>query len=145
LAEQTGAVRPEPQLKISFIELPYVKGRNDVLARDFFTVRSWQEFVSTEYKDRTSNEEVNVVSKDGFEVAKLIAEKLKLEVIELGQTPQVFISGKLLTIGDKLRVSEGVETYECEVVRIEKNAVYMRCGNAEIQLKLAQMTEEDGQ
>ena len=32
-------------LKLSFIELPKVKGRNDVLARDFFTVKNWQDFL----------------------------------------------------------------------------------------------------
>ena len=44
-------------------------------------------------------------------MAKLIAEKLKLEVIELGSVPQAFINGKILTEGDKLEVSDGVKKY----------------------------------
>ena len=33
------------ELNISFIELPKVTGRNDVLVRDFFAVGDWQEFI----------------------------------------------------------------------------------------------------
>ncbi len=145
LAEQVDAVQQIKQLKISFIELPHIKGRNDVLTRDFFTVGSWYEFVRIEDKNQTGNEEVNIISKDGLEVAKLIAEKLKLEVIELGRIPHAFINEKILTVGDKLQVDGAGAKYECEVIRIEKNTVYVRCGEAEIQLKLTQTTEEGGQ
>ncbi len=34
-----------PELKISFTELPKVKGRNDVLTRDFFAAGDWQDFI----------------------------------------------------------------------------------------------------
>jgi len=33
------------ELKISFIELPKVKGRNDVLTRDFFAADGWRNFI----------------------------------------------------------------------------------------------------
>jgi hypothetical protein len=116
--------------KISFIELPKVKGRNDVLARDFFAVDGGS---------LSGTGEVNVVSKNGDEeYVNRIAEKLKLAAIELGENPQVFINDKLLSVGDKLIVRDGVNTYECEVIGIEKNMVFMRCGEAEITLKLMQ-------
>ncbi|MFZ0035613.1 MAG: hypothetical protein WAK60_11585 [Sedimentisphaerales bacterium] len=35
------------ELKISFIELPKVKGRNDVLTRDFFAVEDWRDFMKS--------------------------------------------------------------------------------------------------
>jgi hypothetical protein len=35
------------ELKIFFVELPKVKGRNDVLTRDFFAVEDWRDFVKS--------------------------------------------------------------------------------------------------
>lgn len=141
MGDTVNASQVVSQLKISFIELPHIKGRHDVLVRDFFAVENWRDFVDTQSKG--SGEEASVVAKSGFEeVAKLVAEKLKLEVIELGSVPQAFISGKILTVGDKLEVSDGVNKYECEVLKIGKNTVDLRCGSTELQLKLIQSTEE---
>ncbi len=119
------------ELKISFIELPEVVGRNDVLTKDFFAVNDWQSFMS--------GGEVNVVSRNGDEeIVKRVAEKLKLEAIGLGKNPQAFINDKLLAVGDKLLVRDGADTYECEVVGIEEKTVFIRCGEAEITLRLTQ-------
>jgi len=127
---------------ISFIELPVVEGRNDVLKRDFFAVGDWQDFIRNK-EGKNLNEDVNVVSRRNREVVKRVAEKLKLEAIGLDGNPQVFINSKLLSVGDKLFVKDGGNTYECEVVSIEENAVLIKCGEAEITLKLAKVIEVD--
>jgi hypothetical protein len=138
---QTELSQDTPESKMSFIELPKVEGRNDVLTRDFFASNGWQNFIG----DREGNiEKVNVVSVDGSEeVARRIAERLKLRAIGLGKKPQIFINDELLSMGDKLLVSDGVNTYECEVTGIEENAVFLRCGEAEIKLELTQTTENN--
>ncbi len=143
MGQMANTGKPVSQLKISFIELPDIKGRHDFLTRDFSVVESWRDFIDGPSESSTRDEEVNVVTKKGLEeVAKLVAENLKLEVIEFGSVPQAFISGKILTKGDKLEVSDGVKKYQCEVLKIEKNAVYLRCGSTEVELKLVQSTEE---
>lgn len=131
------------QLKVSFIDLPEVAGRNDVITRDFFDVDNWQEFVGDKEGNRLSGiKDVNVDSGDGSEqVIRKVVEKLKLEAIVLGKKPQIFINGKLLGRGDKLLIGDGAVTYECEVVGIEENAVFMRCGKAQITLKLTKAIE----
>jgi len=135
-AKSTGELNSES--KVSFIELPKVKGRNDVLTRDFFASNGWQDFIG----DKVGTEEVSTVSKDGSEeVARRVAEKMKLEAIGLGKNPQAFINNKVLSVGDKLLISEGVDTYECEVAGIEENTVLVRCGEAKIVLKLTQPIE----
>jgi len=128
------------QLKISFIDLPQIAGRNDVITRDFFVVNDWQEFVADRGgKNLTGIKEVNITSGDGGEeVVRRVVEKLKLEVIVLGKNPQIFINGKLLSQGDKLSIGDGARMYECEVVGIEENAVFIRCGKAQVTLKLTQ-------
>ena len=146
-AEPTGrevtGEQSNSKLKISFIELPNVKGRNDVLNRDFFTVNSWQEFLRDGQGRRLGDiEEVNVVSRNGSEeIARRIAEKLKLEAIELGENPLCFINNKLLSVGDKLLVRDGVNAYECEVIGIEETEVFIRYADSEIRLKLTQAIE----
>ncbi|MEE9371196.1 MAG: hypothetical protein V3W45_06985 [Sedimentisphaerales bacterium] len=123
-------------LKLSFIELPKVKGRNDVLARDFFTVKNWQDFLR-EGKGVGDRREVDVVSRNGNEeVARKIAEKLKLGAIVMGKNPRAFVNDKLLAVGDKMLIQDGVNIYECEIVEIEEKTVLLRCGQAEIRLKL---------
>ena len=131
------------ELKISFIELPKVKGRNDGLTRDFFAADGWQNFIRDgEGENLAGVEEVSIVSKNGLKkAARRVAEKLKLETIVLGENPQVFINDKLLSVGDKLLVRDGLNTYECEVIGIERNTVFMKCGEAEITLKLMQAIE----
>jgi len=137
------AGKSKSELKISFTELPKVKGRNDVLARDFFTTDNWQGFTRVgEGGNLSGIEEVSVVSKDGREeVIRRVAEKLKLEAIGLGKNPQAFINDKLLSVGDKWLVKDRGDMYECEVVRIGENTVFIKCGEAEITLKLTQVIE----
>jgi hypothetical protein len=131
------------ELKISFIELPKIPGRNDVLTRDFFAADGWRNFIRNE--KNPGNKEVNVFPKDGNEeVVRRVAEKLNLEAIGLDGNPQAFINGKLLSVGDKLLVRDGGNKYECEVVGIEENVVVIKCLEAEITLKLTKVIEVAG-
>ena len=67
---------------------------------------------------------------------KQIAKKLKLEATMVSTNPLAFVNGQVRRIGDKMLVTDGTETYECEVVKIEDNTVVIKCGQAEITLKL---------
>jgi hypothetical protein len=130
----------EPELKISFIELPQAAGRNDVITRDFFASGGWQDFVDSQGRKSTGVEEVDIISKEGDqEVIRRVAEKLNLEAIVLSENPQAFINDKLLSVGDKLLIGDGVDKYECEVVEIKENTVVMRCRESRITLKLTQL------
>ena len=129
------------QVKISFIELPHIESRHDSLARDFFTIENWRDFTSRQSGFEDSGE-VNQISKNNFDdISKFINEKLKVDIIEMGTVPQAFIGGKLVMAGGKIEVSDGNKKYECEITKIEKNTVYLKCGNSQIQLKL-QAAEE---
>jgi len=130
----------EPELKISFIELPQVAGRNDVIIRDYFASDGWQDFVDGKGPKSVGVEEVDIVSKDGDqEVIRKVAEKLKLEAIVSSKNSLAFINDKVLRVGDKLLVGDGIDKYECEVVEIKENTVVMRCREAQITLKLTQV------
>jgi len=130
----------EPELKISFIELPQAAGRNDVITRDFFDSDGWQDFVDGQGRKSAGVEEVDIISKQGDqEVIRRVAEKLRLEAIVSSENPLAFINDKVLRVGDKLLVGDGVDKYECEVVEIKVNTVVMRCRESRITLKLTQL------
>jgi len=127
---------------VSFIELPRIKGRNDLLARDLFTVENWQDFLNNrERQDAVNVRDTDIGPGGSNQISRRIAEKLKLEVIDFGKKPQAFINNKLLSTSDKLTIGDGAKLYECEVVKIEKDMVLMKCGEIEIKLKLAQTAE----
>jgi len=132
--------QPATPSKISFVELPKVPGRHDVIARDFFAPGDW--WKSIKGQNRTGTEEVRVVSAKGDrEVINLLAARLNLGAIVEDKNLQAFINGKLLSVGDKLLIREGVRTLDCEVVQIEQNQVIIRCGQSELTLKLSQVVE----
>jgi hypothetical protein len=139
MAQEVTDGQTKPELKISFMELPKVEGRNDVLTRDFFAVGNWRDFMRGGEGKSGGIEEVSVVSrKGGEETARRVAEKLKLEAIVLGKNPLAIINDKRLSVGDKLFVRDGTNTYECEVSEIEEDMVFIRCGETEVTLRLTQ-------
>jgi hypothetical protein len=142
---ETDIAKSDSQLNISFVKLPNIKGRNDILTRDFFASNDWQGFIKEgEYEGSGSSGKVDVVSGGGSgEVVKSAAERLKLEAIESGENPQAFINGKLLSAGDKLSVADAKsgKEYEFEVIKIEQNVVFLKSGKIEVKLELMQGIE----
>lgn len=127
---------PTEEYKVSSVQLPKVAGRNDEIVRDFFDSNGWQHF---DGQGRKSDgiEEVSIVSKDGNEeVIRRVAEKLKLEATFVGGVTRAMINGQTRHMGDKLLISDGSGTYECEVIEIRDNAVVIKCGEAEIRLSI---------
>ena len=135
----------EPGLEsnITFIELPMVTGRNDVLNRDFFDAKDWQSFF-TDGQGRSLTDTEAGDAPGNEEVVRRLTEKLNLEAIELGEHSLAFINQELLSAGDKLSLRDGDNTYECEVVRIEENKVSIRCGDVQIELELTEASDVNG-
>ncbi len=129
--------------KVSFLELPKVAGRHDVITRDFFVADGWRHFAGGRRKF-ADIEEVNVLSQNGSEeVIRKVAEKLRLEAISLSKKPLTCINNKVLYIGDRMFISDGNQKYECEVAAIEENTVVIKCREAEITLRLVQVPAAD--
>jgi hypothetical protein len=134
-ANQTEVNRQEsPRIKISYIELPEIQGRNDVITRDFFDTNGWRGFIpESKYlaDSRQAGIDLNAIN-----LRSLIRAGLRLEAIELGENSHAFINGRLLSVGDKIVLRGGNDTYECEVSRIERDIVSISCGKIEVQLNL---------
>ncbi len=130
----------EQEMNISFIELPDVAGRNDLIVRDFFASKGWQDFDGEQGRKSVGVEKIDIVSKnDDQEVIQKVADNLKLEAIVSSEVPMAFINDKVLRAGDKLFVSDGIESYECEVVEIKENIVVIKFRESKFTLKLTQV------
>ena len=141
IAELIMETQSEPALEISFIELPRVAGRNDMVTRDFFASDGWQNFVGGRGPKSVAVEEIDIVSKNDDQevIRRKVADNLKLEAIVSSEVPLAFINDKVLRAGDKMLVRDGIESYECEVVEIKENMVIIRCMEAMITLKMTQV------
>ncbi len=115
-------------LKVEFVELPYVEGRHDVLARDFFRMDG--QFSGTS--------EASIVSADaGKDGVREVAQGLRLDAISMGPQPEAFINDKLVKVGETV-VVEGSKSYQCQVRSIRANSVIVKYEETEIELKLKQ-------
>ena len=125
----------EEKLKISFTDMAKVKGRNDVLSRDFFAADGWAAFRDKARGGGTKR--VDLVSADTNEaMSRRIANKLTLDGIVTGRQYQAFINDRLLSVGSKFGITDGDRRYEFEVMEILENMVLIRSSEAEFVLKL---------
>jgi len=133
-AKASGAVdeksrsEKEPDIRIKYVELPRVKGRNDSLARDFFAGKA-------ESPDPQAHL-ANQGNSNPF--VKKLMNNLTLGAIELGTTPQAFINDKLLKVGDVLAVDVGDRQLNCLIKNIEANQVEVKFEDSNITLRLAE-------
>jgi len=132
---------PKNELNISLIELPEIKGRHDLITRDFFASEGWMSFISADKKVVILKEVDIDPGESNEKVINRIADNMKLEAFVMGENPRAYINDHIVSIGDILLVSDGNENYECEVIMIENNSVVMRCGNSQVKLKLKQINE----
>jgi hypothetical protein len=124
------------ELHITFIELPKVDGRHDVITRDVFDSENWRYFLERQHK-HNGFEEVNILSQDvNEEVIRKLAKKLQLEAVMVSGNPRACINGNVIEVGSKVVIGDETNKFECEVVAIEENTVVMECKDAEIILKL---------
>ena len=133
LNKAKAAQQADKEVKLSFVELPNIEGRNDSLTRDFFSVDNWGNL------NRGSSSGVKIFSQnDKEDSVKHIILKLKLEAIDIGEKPRAFINERLLGIGDTFLINDKDESYKCEVIEIEENKVFLKYEDIEIELKFAQ-------
>lgn len=138
VTETTEAVGSDDVSHVSYVDLPYVTGRNDVISRDFFSSAGWRGFgKGAEVGDSTgSNDREVVAGRSIDEIIAGITGSLELQATWVDEQPRAFINDKLVVPGYTLKVDSGGGTYECEVVEIEENRVTLKYGEATVVLKL---------
>jgi hypothetical protein len=110
------------------VALPYIEGRHNVLARDFFRIDG-------QFSGAAG---ASIVSTDtGKDGVREVAQGLRLDAISTGPQPEAFINDRLVKVGDTI-VVEGSKRYPCQVMSISANSVIVKYEEIEIELKLKQ-------
>lgn len=137
--DKTTREQENADINVTFVPLPHVPGRHDVINRNFFASAGWRGFgKETEVQNDKNSEDVEVAKEKREEIVAGIQAALKLHaVVQVGPRPQASIGGNHeVVVGDVLTVDVGSETYECEVAAIEEGQVHLRCGNLKVLLKV---------
>ena len=126
-----------PTVKLKFVELPVVEGRNDRIGRDFFSADVLSGFrrESTSEGTGTDTEVRTGTNQPTQEVINRVAQKLR--VVAVFEGPRAYINDVLVGVGETLSVTDGQATYVFEVVQILDDSVLVRCNDKEVSLKLA--------
>ncbi len=131
----------ENKMKITYIELPLVEGRNDCLNRDIFDRKLWLSnlkngHLQTQYGSAQLNGQSDYSDNADAETIQKAADELRLDAILTGSNPQAFINDKLLSQGQKIATQyEGAE-YIFTVETISKNKVELDCKGVAITKKI---------
>jgi hypothetical protein len=124
--------------KIKFVELPEVKGRNDILTRDFFAPQQLEQVLKGQHKEPSTR--VNILATGGKQsrnetILRLVRE-LKLDATATGKKTLVYVNNKLLPVGGRLQVEDASQVYEFDVVAISENEVVLSCEGLKFELKV---------
>lgn len=133
----------KPQTVISYVELPFVEGRNDTLKRDIFMTANWGAFKALDGavapgSNDSGNDAARAITDE--DIAK-IESVIKLDGIiasESSATCEAFIENKLVTIGSKIAVNYNNRVLELEVTEIHKNKVVLRWKEFKLNVKMPQ-------
>ncbi len=142
---RNNTTKPAPEL--TYIELPFVPGRHDVLANNVFRPRTWQAFKTV---DDTQNTGSGGPDGDRYaltaEDIRNITGRITLDgiIAEQGtRTPEAFINGKLVSVGSKVAVEYNKRSVELTVTEIYRNKVMLRVGEFTLNVMMLQ-TDRSG-
>ena len=134
----SGANSGKPEMGISYIKLPVVPGRNDVLTRDIFTHKN----LNVDDKSESEGYEKTDIQSDYI---LQIAQTIKLDAIILAEPrdeSQVLLDGKLLSVGSRLSVTYDESVYEFTIKQVYDNRVVLKCNEISVVVKMSSMEKK---
>lgn len=136
-ADTTNSSTESQEVKLTYIKLPVVPGRNDSLTNDMFADKAWM------HPSNTKNIGAVTTSANDQKIytaiMEAIAKTLKVDSISpsrRGQRPDAFIENKLLIEGSMLPISYENKTYEFTVDRIYEDRVMLKWKDFSIAVKV---------
>jgi hypothetical protein len=131
-----------PKIKMTYVELPKVKGRNDVLSRDMFAGSRWEGLgAEANGSQRAIAKVKNDNEKLSDTINEMVGKELKLEAIFSGKNPQASVGGVLVSPGGKLAVNHEGEKYEFKALAINENEVILECKGVQVKLSMGRPTD----
>ena len=142
-APAAGSVAPAGE-KVVFVEPPFIQGRHDILANDFFDAKLFKEFGA---QDSAIGSEMDVSKRDMQNAGGPAAavEAMELVAIVNDKKPQAFIEDKLLEEGQSFRFIFHDQSYEFKIVKIYDSKVELECNGAIITKKIPESSSRSEQ
>lgn len=141
-SQPAAASKSMPAVRLTYIPLTVVPGRQDRLARDLFTVPDsavfpWQQ------KSVSATEQTSIVTPIEDPWDKQIRPAIERIVVDaIGTDPrgtaQVFIQDRFLLVGDVLPLKQGQKQYELKVKEIHSNSVVLEWRDHSVTLKMSE-------
>lgn len=141
------------QIRLSYIDLPVIPGRNDKITRDIFAPKDWTEFAQSKSPDGTTlGTDVNVQSNSDSDAErhksnlKQIATNIKLDAILTmndGKQASALIQDKLVAVGSYVPVNYNNFMYELIVTEIDSNSVTLKWKDFTVTVKMLQPTSAE--
>ena len=131
------------EIKIDYIELPVVSGRNDKLSRNFFDADSFSAFPldpDGSYVGGGKSQEKGV-SQDQNRNIDQIVQTIKVDAIIVGDesgTGEVFIAERLLSNGSTFEVEYKGRIYEFEVMEVFESKVVLKWEDVTVTISMSQ-------
>ena len=135
---------PEVEKKLVYIDMPVIKGRNDVLTRDIFTTTNWGVFKPVEgvvISKGGGDPDIGRRTITADDITKLES-LIKLDGIiasDDSAMPEAFIDSKLVSIGSKVAVEYNNRLLELVVTEIHKSRVVLRWEKFMLNVKMPQV------
>jgi len=135
------------QVKLSYIQLPVIPGRNDMLKRDIFSVKNCRTFDAYN-KNGTKHGKTDTLARiqdtGGDPDITEIEKKLRLEAViagDNGQPGEAFIENQFVSVGSTLAVDYDGRIYEFTVLKIDENEVVLKWKEFTIAVKMSPSDE----
>jgi hypothetical protein len=142
LAPQTvPAETLQPKMRITYIQLPDIKGRTDTLSRDIFASNKWEAMGATANGKTQTREKHKNANEDLKNTIETIGNELKLEAVFSGKNPQASVGGMLVSLQGKLTVKYEGDQYEFKAVAINDNEVVLECKGIQVKLSMMKPSE----
>lgn len=140
-AETPAASKPvatgRASVKVEYVNLPVIPGRNDTIECDFFTGRDWSGLAKNAGSKTGTDTEVVRPTVDRTSDVDKVARKMNLQAVILkGDRPEAFINDLPVHVGDAVPFQDGADLYVFEVKRIGDDSVLVECGGKSVTLKM---------
>lgn len=131
------------EIKIDYIELPVVSGRNDKLSRNFFDADSFSAFPldpDGNYVPGSGSRETSDSQGQNRNIDQIL-QTIKIDAIIVGDksgTGEVFIAERLLSNGSTFDVEHKGRIYEFEVMEVFELKVVLKWEDVTVTIKMSQ-------
>ncbi len=119
-------------VKLAYVDLEMIEGRNDRIARDIFSSKDFKGFSNTTIGGENIVSSGNIDSED----IQVAASQIRLIAILSGDEKEAVLNDSLLKAGESFKVESADLVYEFTVTAIFDNKIVLSCREVEITVNI---------